>query len=70
MIRSWGVTGQRAVYVGDVVAARQAGMDIAAVTWGYNSRELLAVQEPDYLIDSPDELRTLLGGPAAGGQPP
>ena len=74
MIRSWGVTGQRAVYVGDevrdVAAARQAGVDIAAVTWGYNRRELLAVQEPDYLIDSPDELRTLLGGPAAGGQPP
>jgi phosphoglycolate phosphatase-like HAD superfamily hydrolase len=61
------------VYVGDeerdVVAARQAGVDIAAVTWGYNSPELLAVQEPDYLIDYPDELRTLLIGPASGGQP-
>jgi phosphoglycolate phosphatase len=47
MIRSWGVAGRRAVYVGDevrdVAAARQAGVDIAAVTWGYNRRELLAV---------------------------
>jgi phosphoglycolate phosphatase len=66
MVRSQGVEGRRAVYVGDevrdVAAARQAGIDNAAVTWGYNTRELLAGQGPHYLVDSPDELRMLLGG--------
>ena len=32
--------GERAVYVGDevrdIVAARKAGVEVAAVTWGYN----------------------------------
>jgi phosphoglycolate phosphatase len=74
LTRSRGVAGRKAIYVGDevrdVAAARQAGIDIAAVTWGYNTRELLAAQGPDFLVDSPDELLTLLVGPAAGGTPP
>jgi phosphoglycolate phosphatase-like HAD superfamily hydrolase len=57
--------GQRAVYLGDevrdIVAARKAGVDVAAVTWGYNTRELLAAHAPDYLIERPEELRMLLG---------
>ncbi len=52
------------VYVGDEVrdleAARQAGVAFAAVTWGFNSRELLAQRQPDYLVDRPEELRQLL----------
>jgi len=57
--------GERAVYVGDevrdIVAARKAGVDVAAVTWGYNTRELLAEHAPDYLIDRPEQLQMLLG---------
>jgi phosphoglycolate phosphatase-like HAD superfamily hydrolase len=72
-MRSRGVAGRKVIYVGDevrdVTAARQAGVDIAAVTWGYNTRELLAAQGPNFLVDSPDELLTLLLGPAAGGTP-
>jgi phosphoglycolate phosphatase-like HAD superfamily hydrolase len=57
--------GERAVYVGDevrdVVAARKAGVDVAAVTWGYNTRELLSEHAPDYVIERPEQLLTLLG---------
>lgn len=56
--------GERAVYIGDevrdIVAARKAGVDVAAVTWGYNTRELLAQHTPDYLIELPEQLRMLL----------
>lgn len=56
--------GERAVYVGDEVrdisAARKAGVDAAAVTWGYNTRELLAEHAPDHLIEQPEKLRMLL----------
>ena len=57
-------SGQRAVYVGDevrdILAARKAGVDVAAVTWGYNTRELLAEHDPDYLIERPEQLQMLL----------
>ncbi len=57
--------GERAIYVGDevrdIVAARKAGVEVAAVTWGYNTRELLAEHAPDYLIDRPEQLQMLLG---------
>jgi phosphoglycolate phosphatase len=54
----------RAVYVGDevrdIVAARKAGVTMAAVTWGYNTRQILADHHPDYLIETPAQLVTLL----------
>jgi phosphoglycolate phosphatase len=53
-----------AVYVGDelrdVEAAREAGVAVAAVTWGLNDRGLLAAARPDYLIERPEELCRVL----------
>jgi phosphoglycolate phosphatase len=54
------LAGAEAAYVGDEVrdveAARQAGVAVAAVAWGFNDRELLAGQAPDCLADSPEQL--------------
>jgi len=48
------------VYVGDetrdIEAARWIGIPIVAVSWGFNSHQALARQQPDFLIQSPDEL--------------
>jgi phosphoglycolate phosphatase len=59
-----GVGASEVLYVGDEVrdidAARQAGVAIAAVTWGLNSPELLARHQPDYLIERPDQLYEVL----------
>ncbi len=48
------------LYVGDeirdITAARNAGIDIASVGWGYNTVESLKKHEPDYLIFEPSEL--------------
>ena len=41
---------------GDIREARQAGVKTVAVTWGWHSHDKLALTEPDYLIDTPDEL--------------
>lgn len=58
------VAGERAVYVGDevrdIAAARKAGIDVAAVSWGYNTRKLLNEHAPDFLIERPEQLLTLL----------
>jgi len=52
------------LYVGDelrdIKASRKAGIRVAAVTWGFNSRESLAAENPDYLLDRPEEFLRLL----------
>lgn len=52
------------LYIGDelrdVKASQKAGVPIAAVTWGFNSRESLAAAEPDYLFNEPSDFLRLL----------
>ncbi|KKP24836.1 MAG: Haloacid dehalogenase superfamily, subfamily IA, variant 3 [candidate division TM6 bacterium GW2011_GWF2_28_16] len=52
------------LYIGDEVrdiqACRKAGVKMAAVTWGYNSKELLEKEKPDYLVDKPLEILKIL----------
>jgi phosphoglycolate phosphatase len=64
VVRAAGLSVREVVYVGDEVrdiqAARQAGMPIIAVGWGYQSRALLAEHGPDHLIDRPEQLLPLL----------
>ncbi len=52
------------IYVGDeardIVAAKRSGVKAAAVTWGYNSPKALLAANPDYLINHPQELLTLV----------
>ena len=57
-----GASAEEAAYVGDspfdVRAAKAAGVYAVAVTWGgIHSRERLAAEEPDALVDSAEELR-------------
>ncbi len=44
----------------DIKAAKKAGIDIAAVTWGFNSTESLSKECPEYLLSSPDEFLQLV----------
>jgi phosphoglycolate phosphatase len=59
-LRRTRLTGRQALYVGDevrdITAARRAGMDAAAVTWGVHTSDLLAQYSPVRLIHQPDEL--------------
>jgi phosphoglycolate phosphatase-like HAD superfamily hydrolase len=51
------------VYIGDEVrdieAARKANIKSVAVSWGYNSQEVLAKNSPDMLFSNPSELSSL-----------
>ena len=55
---------QRVYMIGDAVsdiwAAHQAGVKSLAVSWGHQSREKLMSANPDFLVDSPQELFALL----------
>lgn len=53
-----------AVYIGDeirdVEGAAKAGVDVVVVSWGYNSKDSLEKNNPDIIVDSPNELLDLL----------
>ena len=60
-----GAPAAEAAYVGDspfdVQAAKAAGVAAVAVTWGgFHTRERLAREAPDELVDTPEELRGVL----------
>jgi pyrophosphatase PpaX len=62
-----GRTAEGACYVGDAPfdlrAARAAGVTAIGVTWGFFDREALEAEEPDLVLDTPDELlAAVLGG--------
>ncbi len=42
--------------VRDIQAANKAGVDSMAVSWGFNSIELLQTSRPTFLVHSPEEL--------------
>ena len=45
---------------GDIRHGRLAGVRTAGVTWGYQTRETLEQESPDFIVDSPQELLRLL----------
>lgn len=61
-----GADPARTIYVGDSVhdmrSGRAAGVKTAAVLWGPFTREELEPTEPDFWLESPEELPSLVGG--------
>jgi len=51
-------------YIGDetrdIEAAKRVAIRSVAVTWGYNTKQLLALHDPDVIADTPAELATAL----------
>ncbi len=62
--KTFSIRPEEMLYIGDelrdVKASQKAGVPIAAVTWGFNSRESLAASKPDYLFDKPSDFLVLL----------
>jgi phosphoglycolate phosphatase len=63
--KTFSLRNEEMLYVGDelrdVKASQKARIPIAAVTWGFNSRESLALMKPDHLFDHPEDFLRLLG---------
>ena len=66
ILKTFSLRAEELLYIGDelrdVKASQKAGIPIAAVTWGFNSRESLAAEAPDYLIDRPSDFLRLIDG--------
>ncbi len=67
LLRRHKINPKKAIYIGDelrdIQACQKIPLDIAAVTWGHDSADLLRSGRPTYLIDKPDSLFTLLLNP-------
>jgi len=63
-MKMFGVMPKDTIYVGDTVGdikeARQAGVMVAAVSWGWHNRKHLEEAMPDYLVDTPEELLAVI----------
>ena len=46
--------------VRDIDAARKSGIKSIAVAWGYNTKDALQKENPDFLVNTPDELRNII----------
>ncbi len=46
--------------VGDIEACRKVGIKIIAISWGFNSKEMLEKKKPDYLVETPMQLLSTL----------
>lgn len=53
-------------YVGDetrdIESAKKSNIKVVAVTWGFNSAEILQQYNPDYIIDHPQDLLMVIDG--------
>jgi phosphoglycolate phosphatase len=52
------------LYIGDeprdIIASKAVKIKIAAVTWGYSNKKLLAEYNPDFIIDRPQEILKII----------
>jgi phosphoglycolate phosphatase len=62
-LKKTGIPKKELAYIGDeqrdIEACREAGIRCVAVSWGFDSRELLREAGPAQLIDRPEELLEL-----------
>jgi phosphoglycolate phosphatase len=55
------LNASQVIYIGDeerdVIASRKAKLAVASVAWGFDSRELLETTGPDFIAETPDDLK-------------
>lgn len=64
ILKQENLSSQQVFYIGDetrdIEAARKSGIKVIAVGWGFNSKKVLAEQNPDYLVHHPQEIIYLI----------
>jgi phosphoglycolate phosphatase len=65
VLKSENLNSEEVIYVGDetrdIEAAKTTHIKAIAVSWGFNSTEVLAKHNPDFLIHQPHELIDVIG---------
>ncbi|MCU0751056.1 MAG: HAD-IA family hydrolase [Akkermansiaceae bacterium] len=62
--KTFSLRPEEMLYIGDEIrdikASQKAGIPVAAVTWGFNSRESLAAEAPDFLFEQASDFLRLI----------
>lgn len=60
VIRKHKLDKQHTLYIGDEIrdvhAAHKAGIGIISVTWGFNSKQILLLQKPEFIVNKPEDI--------------
>ena len=60
LLKTQNLSADEVIYLGDetrdIDAAKKVNIKVIGVTWGFNSRSVLAAHDPDFLIDRPEEI--------------
>lgn len=62
--RKYQINPSEVIYIGDedrdIIAAKKIKIKNIAVTWGYNSEKRLKKVKPDFIVNSPKEIKDIL----------
>jgi len=65
VIKKQKLLADQVLYIGDEIRdineSKRAGVQVAAVTWGFNTSVSLKAHNPDFLVDHPSELLRIVG---------
>lgn len=60
LLKKYKLKPEQVIYVGDEIrdieAAKKSKIKIISVTWGFNSKNILKKQNPDFLVNKPQEI--------------
>jgi phosphoglycolate phosphatase len=63
---------ENVIYVGDevrdVIAAHKCGLKIISVSWGFHTVDLLSSKNPDYLVETPEQIVEIVRLKVAGSR--
>ncbi len=63
-LKEWNVLSSDVLYIGDeqrdIVACKKAGVPIAWVEWGYDAKEVVQNEEPEYKVATPQEILEII----------
>lgn len=63
-IKKFKLSKDNVIYIGDelrdIVSCKKCGVRVIAVTWGYDSADLLKSYAPDYLVNTPMEIAEIV----------
>lgn len=64
LMKKYGVSKNDVYFIGDsevdIATGKNAGVNTIGVTWGYRDRDVVSKCNPDYLVDTIDDLKELL----------
>ena len=63
-IKEMGAEAESTVYIGDsevdVITSKNAGLPCIAVTWGFRDKMVLEALQPEYIVDSSEEILNII----------